>query len=128
MVFLGTPAYGQQRWVENWSNLVNEGTPQLVSQQPAPLEAVIEAKDNLEAVVGVSITVSDMDEALAFYTEVLPFEKMSDVEVLGTEYEQLQGIFGVRARIARLQLGQETIELVDYLTPGGRPVSVDSAS
>ncbi|MEL7086517.1 MAG: VOC family protein [Cyanobacteria bacterium J06597_1] len=128
MVFLGTPAYGQQRWVENWSNLVNEGTPQLVSQQPAPLEAVIEAKDNLEAVVGVSITVSDMDEALAFYTEVLPFEKMSDVEVLGTEYEQLQGIFGIRARIARLQLGQETIELVDYLTPGGRPVPVDSAS
>ena len=35
------------------------------------------------AVDTVGMTVSDMDRALAFYTGVLPFEKVSDVEVSG---------------------------------------------
>lgn len=91
-------------------------------------QLAIAAEDNLQAVLGVSITVSDMDEALAFYTQVLPFKKISDVEVAGTDYEQLQGVFGIRMRVVQLQLGRETIELIDYLTPGGRPIPVDSRS
>jgi catechol 2,3-dioxygenase-like lactoylglutathione lyase family enzyme len=50
------------------------------------------------------------------------------VEVLGTEYEQLQGLFGVRLRIVKLQLGNEVIELTEYLTPKGRPIPIDSRS
>ncbi|BDM83296.1 VOC family protein [Acaryochloris marina] len=95
----------------------------LVTAEPQPA-----AQKNLLAVVGVSLTVSDMDEALAFYTEVLPFKKVSDVELVGPEYERLQGVFGLRMRVAKLQLGRETIELIDYLTPGGRPIPVDSRS
>ena len=86
------------------------------------------AAENLDAVIGVSITVADMEEALAFYTETLPFTKVSDVELVGTDYERLQGVFGIRMRVVQLQLGQETLELVDYLTPGGRPIPVDSRS
>ncbi|MGR3276198.1 VOC family protein [Acaryochloris marina NIES-2412] len=86
------------------------------------------AQKNLVAVKGVSLTVSDMDQALAFYTEVLPFKKVSDIEVTGTEYERLQGVFGLRMRVVQLQLGRESIELIDYLTPGGRPIPVDSRS
>ena len=94
----------------------------LLSQTPIP------TSENLQAVIGVSITIRDMDEALAFYTQVLPFKKISDVEVVGTDYERLQGVFGLRMRVVQLQLGRETIELIDYLTPGGRPIPVDSRS
>lgn len=80
------------------------------------------------AVESVGVTVSDMDRAVDFYSNVLSFRKVSDVEVLGTEYEQLQGLFGVRLRVVKLQLGNEVIELTEYLTPKGRPIPVDSRS
>ena len=76
----------------------------------------------------VGITVGDMDRALAFYTGVLPFEVVSETEVAGDAYEHLFGVFGMRARIVRLRLGAEEIELIDYLAPEGRPMPVDSRS
>lgn len=74
----------------------------------------------------IGITVSDLDRALPFYQEVLGFEKISEVEVAGTEQERLAGVFGMRARVARLTLGSETIELTEYLAPRGRPMPADS--
>ncbi|GFE69956.1 VOC family protein [Chroococcus sp. FPU101] len=82
----------------------------------------------VQAVESVSITVSDMDQAVAFYSQVLSFQKISDLEVWGTEYEQLQGLFGIRIRVVRMQLGNEIIELIDYLTPGGKSIPIDSRS
>jgi catechol 2,3-dioxygenase-like lactoylglutathione lyase family enzyme len=79
-------------------------------------------------VESVGFTVSDMDKALDFYTRVLPFEKVSEVETWGSEFEHLSGVFGARVRIVRLKLGSETLELTEYLTPQGRPVPVDSRS
>ncbi|MGD9590618.1 MAG: VOC family protein [Pyrinomonadaceae bacterium] len=76
----------------------------------------------------VGFTVSDMDKALDFYTRVLPFEKVSDTEVWGTELEHLSGLFGARARVVNLKLGTETLQLTEYLTPKGRPIPVDSRS
>jgi catechol 2,3-dioxygenase-like lactoylglutathione lyase family enzyme len=76
----------------------------------------------------IGITVSDMDRALAFYTGVLPFEVVSETEVAGDAYEHLFGVFGMRARIVRLRLGEEQVELIDYLAPEGRPMPVDSRS
>jgi len=73
------------------------------------------------AVDTIGMTVSDMDRAVEFYTSVLTFEKVSDVEASGREYELLQGVFGARARVVRLRLGAESIELTEYLTPKGRP-------
>jgi catechol 2,3-dioxygenase-like lactoylglutathione lyase family enzyme len=69
-----------------------------------------------------------MDKALDFYTRVLPFEKISDVETMGEEIEHLSGVFGARVRVVRLKLGDEILELTEYLTPQGRPVPVDSRS
>ncbi|MEM9266605.1 MAG: VOC family protein [Cyanobacteria bacterium P01_F01_bin.13] len=74
------------------------------------------------------MTVSDMDTALRFYSNVLTFEKISDVEVFGREIELLQGIFGVRMRVVQMRLGSEVIELTQYLTPQGQPIPVDSRS
>jgi catechol 2,3-dioxygenase-like lactoylglutathione lyase family enzyme len=83
------------------------------------------------AVIGVEsvgMTVSNMDRAVDFYTSVLGFQKLSDVEVAGEAYEQLEGVFGLRMRIVRLQLGDEVLELTQYLAPRGRPIPVDSHS
>jgi catechol 2,3-dioxygenase-like lactoylglutathione lyase family enzyme len=74
------------------------------------------------------MTVSDMDRALDFYTRVLTFEKISDQELAGDEIERLYGIFGARIRVARLRLGDESIELTEFLVPKGRPIPVDSRS
>lgn len=79
-------------------------------------------------VESVGFTVSDMDKSIDFYTRVLPFEKISDVEVAGSEFEHLSGVFGARVRVARLKLGNEVLELTEYLTPPGRPVPADSRS
>ena len=74
------------------------------------------------------MTVSDLDRSVEFYSDVLSFNKVGEVEVSGREYDQLQGVFGLRMRVARLQLGDEFIELTEYLTPKGRPIPVDSRS
>jgi catechol 2,3-dioxygenase-like lactoylglutathione lyase family enzyme len=80
------------------------------------------------AVEGVGFTVSDMDRAIAFYAGILTFQKVSDVEVAGDAFEHLEGVFGARARVVRMKLGDEQIELTEYLAPRGRPVPVDSRS
>ena len=82
----------------------------------------------VEQVGPIGMTVSDMDASVAFYSQVLSFEKVSDVEVTGEDYERLQGVFGLRMRVVRMRLGAEFIELTEYLTPKGRPVPVDSRS
>jgi catechol 2,3-dioxygenase-like lactoylglutathione lyase family enzyme len=82
----------------------------------------------IRAVDAVGMTVGDVERSMAFYTGVLGFEKVSDVEVWGEEYERLHGVFGLRLRVVRMRLGDEAIELTEYLTPRGRPISVDSRS
>ena len=80
------------------------------------------------AVDAVGMTVSDMDRAVDFYSGVLSFGKVSDVEVWGDDYEHLEGLFGLRMRVVRMRLGDESIELTEYLTPKGRPIPADSRS
>jgi catechol 2,3-dioxygenase-like lactoylglutathione lyase family enzyme len=80
------------------------------------------------AVDSVDITVSDMDRAMDFYSRVLSFKKVSDIEVAGEPYENLEGVFGVRMRVLRLQLGDEFIELTEYLAPKGRPIPAGARS
>ena len=82
--------------------------PTLNAQAPAPL---------IKGVDLVAITVSDMDRAVDFYSSVLTFRKVSDAEVSGEDYEHLAGVFGVRVRVVRMKLGDESIELDEYLAP-----------
>jgi catechol 2,3-dioxygenase-like lactoylglutathione lyase family enzyme len=82
----------------------------------------------VEQVGAIGMTVSDMDASISFYSKILSFEKVSDVEVTGEDYERLQGVFGLRMRVVRMRLGDEFIELTEYLAPKGRPVPVDSRS
>ncbi|MGH7216897.1 MAG: VOC family protein [Nitrospiraceae bacterium] len=81
------------------------------------------------AVDSIGMTVSDMDRSVAFYSDVLAFKFISDVEVDGPEYDQLWGIFGVRARVVRMQLGAQHLELIEFLAPPDmRPIPVPSYS
>jgi catechol 2,3-dioxygenase-like lactoylglutathione lyase family enzyme len=99
----------------------------ICSRVPFPLFSEKEAA-TVEKVGPVGMTVSDMDHSIGFYSKVLSFEKVSDVEVVGEDYERLQGVFGLRMRVVRMRLGDEFIELTEYLAPRGRPVPVDSRS
>ena len=69
------------------------------------------------SVAGIGMTVSDMDRSVAFYSDVLTFKKISDVEVDGDEYDRLWGVFGLRARVVRMRLGEQKLELIQFLSP-----------
>jgi len=88
------------------------------------LAAAPAAQPTIEA---VGMTVSDVDRAVDFYSK-LGFKKVSDAEVMGSEYEHLEGVFGARMRIVRMQLGSELIDLTQYIAPPGRPIPFDSRS
>jgi catechol 2,3-dioxygenase-like lactoylglutathione lyase family enzyme len=92
------------------------------------LVSFVLCSQTIERVDAIGLTVNNMDRALEFYTNVLPFEKVTDIEVAGQEFEQLKGLFGIRYRKVRLRLGSEEIELTDFLTAGGRPIPFDSKS
>ncbi len=84
---------------------------------------------SVAAVGSIGFTVSEMDRSVAFYSDVLTFKVISDVEVDGPEYDQLYGLFGVRVRIVRMQLGEQQIELTQFISPPDlRPLPVPSYS
>src|SRR6266571_3956635 len=87
----------------------------------------ISAQSPHVAVESVGMTVSDMDRSVAFYS-ALAFQKVSDIEVLGEQYEHLEGVFGARMRTVRMQLGNEFVDLTEYLAPRGRSIPLDSRS
>src|SRR6266699_651380 len=87
----------------------------------------ISAQSPKVAVESIGMTVSDMDRSVEFYS-ALTFQKVSDIEVFGEEFEHLEGVFGARMRIVRMRLGHEYVGLTQYLAPPGRPIPADSRS
>src|SRR5437763_2372548 len=86
-------------------------------------------RDHSPLVTGVdsiALTVSDHDRSIGFYSKVLSFEKVSETEVDGPDFEHLEGVFGIRMRTARMRLGEEFIELTEFLAPRGRPAPADA--
>jgi len=82
----------------------------------------------ISSIDSVGITVEDMNRAVEFYTKVLGFEKLDAHEVTGDQYEHLYGVFGLRLSVTTLRLGEERIELMQFITPRGRPEPADSKS
>lgn len=79
--------------------------------------AAFAEQPSVMSVAAVGMTVSDMDRSVAFYSDVLTFKKISDVEVDGDEYDRLWGVFGLRARVVRMRLGEQKLELIQFLSP-----------
>ena len=63
------------------------------------------AKPLVSGVASVGMTVEDLDRSVEFYSRVLSFIKIRELEVAGDSWEHLEGVFGLRIRVARLQLG-----------------------
>lgn len=80
------------------------------------------------SVAAVGVTVRNLDEAIRFYTEVLQFKVVARMEHDGATEEHVMGLFGLHTDVARLQLGDECLELTEYLAPRGRSLPEDSRS
>src|SRR5207253_6592630 len=92
-----------------------------------------QARDRLsgdvERVKMIGFTVADVDREASFFTKVLQFEKISDFRVVGSEYDKMQGVFNANMRIVHLKLGEQIVELTQYVSPPtGRPIPVPSYS
>lgn len=94
----------------------------------AAARTVPSSRAGVVAVAEVGMTVSDFDRAIAFYTDVLMFEKTSETKLTGDELARLQGLPSPIARVAKLRLGDEFIELTEYASPKGREFPPDSRS
>jgi len=86
------------------------------------------AQAEAASVASIGLTVGDLERSLAFFTDVLHFRLQAEDEHAGPAHEALEGVFGLRTRVARLTLGTETLELTQYLAPEGRPIPLDSRS
>jgi catechol 2,3-dioxygenase-like lactoylglutathione lyase family enzyme len=82
-----------------------------------PLRAGVHVK----GIDSVALTVQDMDTAIDFYTGALTFNKISDTEISGHDAVRLFGLKDARVRVVRLQLGDEALELRQFLNQPGSP-------
>ena len=104
------------------------GTPAALSQGVVSSSSLTSGKVSIRSIGPIVITVGDADRSADFYSRILTFEKVSDTELSGDEVEHLFGVFGSRVRIVRMNLADESIELVQFLAPKGRPIPADSRS
>ncbi|HWW21663.1 MAG TPA: VOC family protein, partial [Steroidobacteraceae bacterium] len=100
----------------------------LVSGGEALAAATSGAEPLVRAVDSIGIPVTNITRSVDFYTRVLGFHQTLDRTVSGDAYEHLFGLYGMRLRMVRMQLGDESIELMQFLSPQGRPAPTDSSS
>ena len=84
---------------------------------------------DVERLAMIGFTVADVDRETTFFSKVLSFEKVSDFRVIGSEYDKMEGVFNANMRIVHLKLGEQIVELTQYISPPtGRPIPVPSYS
>jgi len=82
----------------------------------------------VQRIRAIGLTVTDAVRSKDFYTQALDFELVSDITVEGQDYSDLEGVAEAKIRIVTLQLGDELIELWEYLNVEGKPIPIDSQS
>ncbi len=97
------------------------GAVLLVRLNETPAQA---ADPPVRAIDSIAVTVRDADASRSFFQHVLDFEFVSDVEVSGSPYEHLYGVFGLRLRTVTLKLGDERLQLQEFIAPSGRPIPI----
>jgi catechol 2,3-dioxygenase-like lactoylglutathione lyase family enzyme len=84
---------------------------------------------DVQGVKMIGFTVVDADREADFFTKVLQFEKVADFRVIGGEYAKMEGVFNANMRIVHLKLGEQLVELTQYVSPPtGRPIPTPSYS
>lgn len=82
----------------------------------------------VKSVEGIALNISDMDRSVAFYEAGLGFKKVAERLIADRGYDSLTGVSGTRLRSVTLKLGDEAIELNQFLSPRGKPIPLDSRS
>lgn len=82
----------------------------------------------IQSIRAIGLTVSDIDRSQYFYINALGFEFVSDNTLEGQDYSDLEGVPNAKIRIVTLRLGDELIELMQYLNVKGKPIPKDSQS
>ncbi|MEL6778250.1 MAG: VOC family protein [Cyanobacteria bacterium J06597_16] len=82
----------------------------------------------IQAVQAISLTVSDASRATDFFTGAFDFTVVSDVVLSGDEASYLYGVPNAQVRVVSLQLAEETIRLMDFLTLESQPAPADGKS
>lgn len=85
-------------------------------------------KVQVQRIRAIGLTVVDADKSKDFYTQALLFEIVSDITVTSKDYSDLIGVASAKIRIITLQLGDELIELMQYLNIDGKSIPSDSQS
>jgi catechol 2,3-dioxygenase-like lactoylglutathione lyase family enzyme len=84
---------------------------------------------DVQKVKMIGFTVADADREVDFFTNVLQFEKVADFRAVGGEYAKMEGVFDANMRVVHLKLGEQLVELTQYLSPPtGRPIPTPSYS
>jgi catechol 2,3-dioxygenase-like lactoylglutathione lyase family enzyme len=101
----------------------------LLLWMPLAAPAAPAAARDAPAVESIAITVQNLQRSLDFYRGVLGFQQVGGIEERsGDAWEHVYGVFGARVRVATLQLGEERLQLQQFLAPAGRPIPADSRS
>lgn len=75
----------------------------------------------IREIESVGLTVQDMERSVDFFTKVLQFEKVGDQTLSLT-----RDLGPTQARVVRLRLGSETLELTQYLAAPGQSFPSDA--
>ncbi len=83
---------------------------------------------SVQAVQAIGLTVSDASRASDFFTGAFDFTVTADTVLSGDEASYLYGVPKAQVRVVSLQLGSETIRLMEFLGVQSKPVPADSKS
>jgi catechol 2,3-dioxygenase-like lactoylglutathione lyase family enzyme len=90
-----------------------------------PTTSVAEAPLGLPALRALSLSVSDLDASVALF-EALDFTLIEERYLTGSAFDALVGIEHAEARLGRLRLGSERIDLTEFVTAPGRRIPPQS--
>jgi catechol 2,3-dioxygenase-like lactoylglutathione lyase family enzyme len=76
----------------------------------------------------IGLTVGDLDRELDFFTEVLPFELVSEATTTAGAADDFYGLRNTETRSVELTLGEEHVTLTQHLTNRGNPIPQNSQS
>lgn len=103
------------------------GIPVEILEDGPGLPGVRECYHDLApAIVYVTVSVTDLDAARTYFGDVVGLQQ-EDIQLHSADHERLWGLPDAQRRTAILRGGSVFLELVEYLTPTGRPRPLDEA-
>ncbi len=103
------------------------GIPVEIMEEGAGLPGERDHYHDLDpAVVYVALSVTDLDEAVAYFSGTVGLQK-AEVELHSADHEALWGLPNARRRTITLRGGTTFLELVQYDAPAGRTRALDDA-